>query len=216
MDGAAPTAGPGPTREKLLRSGLQLARRGGLRALTVRGVAARAHVNLGSFVYHFGNRDAFVAELIERWYAPLLAQLEVTAHAATAPRERLRRLVLQVADWVVANSEFLSQLVMDASAGERAAQRFLRSLGARHPALVLQAIRDAQRARELRAEDPLHVLLFVVSALGVPVLLAQGLGRRGMLPPEFARALRSFASDRAQIERRLDWVLRGLAPEEAR
>lgn len=216
MDGGTSAVAPGATRERLLKSGLQLARRGGLRALTVRGVAARARVNLGSFVYHFGSRDAFVAELIERWYAPLLAQLEVTAHAAAAPRERLRRLVLQVADWVVANREFLSQLVMDASAGERAAQRFLRSLGARHPSLVLQAIRDAQRAGELRAEDPLHVLLFVVSALGVPVLLAHGLGRRGMLPPEFARSLQSFALERAQIERRLQWVLRGLAPEEAR
>ncbi len=215
MNGATAAVARAATRERLLRSGLQLARRGGLRALTVRGVAARAHVNLGSFVYHFGSRDAFVAELIERWYSPLLAQLEVTAHAATAPRERLRRLVLQVADWVVANREFLSQLVMDASAGERAAQRFLRSLGARHPRLVLHAIRDAQRARELRAEDPLHVLLFVVSALGVPVLLAHGLGRRGLLPPEFARALRSFALERAQIERRLEWLLRGLAPEEA-
>lgn len=214
MAGATSTIGAGATRERLLRQGLQLARRGGLRALTVRGVAARAQVNLGSFVYHFGNRDAFVAELIERWYAPLLARLEVTAHEALAPRERLRRLVLQVADWMVANREFLSQLVMDASAGERAAQRFLRSLGARHPALVLQAIRDAQRARQLRAEEPLHVLLFVVSALGVPVLLAQGLGRRGMLPPEFARSLQAFALERAQIERRLDWVLRGLAPEE--
>ncbi len=214
MNGVAPTAAAAATREKLLRSGLRLARRGGLRALTVRGVAARAQVNLGSFVYHFGSRDAFVAELIERWYAPLLAQLEVTAHEAAGPRERLRRLVLQVADWVVANREFLWQLVMDAAAGERAAQRFLRSLGARHPSLVLQAIRAAQRARELRAEEPLHVLLFVVSALGVPVLLAHGLGRRGMLPREFARSLRSVALERAQIERRLDWVLRGLAPGE--
>jgi AcrR family transcriptional regulator len=214
MDGGTSAVAAGATRERLLRSGLQLARRGGLRALTVRGVAARARVNLGSFVYHFGSRDAFVAELIERWYAPLLAQLEVTGHEAAAPRERLRRLVLQVADWVVGNREFLSQLVMDACAGERAAQRFLRSLGARHPSLVLQAIRDAQRARELRAEDPLHVLLFVVSALGMPVLLAQGPGRHGMLPPEFARSLQSFALERAQIERRLDWVLRGLAPGE--
>jgi AcrR family transcriptional regulator len=216
MDGGTAPAAAAATRERLLRSGLQLARRSGLRALTVRGVAGRARVNLGSFVYHFGSRDAFVAELIERWYAPLLAQLEVTAHAAAAPRERLRRLVLQVADWVVANRRFLAQLVLDACAGERAAQRFLRSLGSRHPSLVLQAIRDAQRARQLRAEDPLHVLLLVVSAVGVPALLAQGLARRGVLPPQLERALQSCALDRAQIERRLDWVLRGLAPEASR
>jgi AcrR family transcriptional regulator len=212
MDTVLQAPGPGATREKLLRCGLVQARRSGLRSLTVRGVAARAHVNLGSFVYHFGSRDAFVTELIERWYAPLLEQLEVTAHEALPPSERLRRLVLQVVDWVIANSAFLSHLIMDASSGERAAQRFLRSFGQRHPVLVLQAIREAQQAGQLRAEDPLHVLLFILSAMGLPVLLAHGFGRRGILPPEFARALQSFARERVHIGHRLDWVLRGLAP----
>jgi AcrR family transcriptional regulator len=37
-----------PTRDRLLAAGQALARRQGLRALTVRAVAARAQVNLGS------------------------------------------------------------------------------------------------------------------------------------------------------------------------
>jgi TetR/AcrR family transcriptional repressor of nem operon len=55
-------------RERLLQAGLVIAREHGLRAMTVRAVATRAQANLGSFVYHFGTRDTFVAELIERLY----------------------------------------------------------------------------------------------------------------------------------------------------
>src|SRR5882724_6500255 len=65
------------SRERLLKEGLVIARRSGLRAITVRGVAARARANLGSFVYHFGSREAFVAELLERWYAPLMAEMQI-------------------------------------------------------------------------------------------------------------------------------------------
>ena len=53
-----------PTRQKLLDTGLAIATEKGLRGLTVRELAAAAEVNLGSFVYHFGNRDAFIDELV--------------------------------------------------------------------------------------------------------------------------------------------------------
>ena len=45
--------------------------REGLRGLTVRELAAAAEVNLGSFVYHFGNRDAFIDELVGSGTPPL-------------------------------------------------------------------------------------------------------------------------------------------------
>ena len=53
-----------PTRQKLLDTGLAIATDKGLRGLTVRELAAAAEVNLGTFVYHFGNRDAFIDELV--------------------------------------------------------------------------------------------------------------------------------------------------------
>src|SRR5262249_51647141 len=101
---------PIASRERLLREGLAIARRSGLRAITVRGVATRARVNLGSFVYHFGSRDAFVGELLERWYAPLMAELQIAVDAEGPPLERLRGLILQFVDWVRANSGFIAHV----------------------------------------------------------------------------------------------------------
>ena len=54
------------TREHLLNTGAMIVGESGLRALTVRGLSLRAGTNTGSFVYHFGNREAFLTELLER------------------------------------------------------------------------------------------------------------------------------------------------------
>lgn len=206
------TTSPTATRERLLRAGLAIARRSGLRAVTVRGVAARAGANLGSFVHHFGTREAFVAELLERWYAPLMGRLDGAVHADGSPLRQLRALVMQLASWAVANAAFIAQLVQDAAHGERAARRFLRDMPARHPARVLAAIQKAQTAGEMRREPPTHVLLFILGSLALPALLFSGLDLHRILPREFSERLRHSAVDLAQIERRLEWVLRGLAP----
>lgn len=205
-------AEPAATRERLLRAGWDIARRAGLRALTVRGVTARAHANLGSFVHHFGTRDAFVAELLERWYAPLLGRLDDVAQVDAAPLDQLRAVVLQLARWASANAGFIAHLIQDAAHGESAAGRFLKAMPARHPARLLAAIGRAQAARALRAEDPAHVLLFIFGALALPALLFSGLDLQRMLPRDFAQRIAPFASDPAEIEKRLEWVLRGLAP----
>jgi AcrR family transcriptional regulator len=200
------------SRERLLKEGLAIARRSGLRAVTVRGVAARAKVNLGSFVYHFGSREAFVAELLERWYAPLMAEMQIAVDMQRPPLERLREMLLQFADWVRANSAFIAHIVMDATSGETAARRFVASLEQRHPALLLQAIGAAQAAGDLRRENPLHVLLFLMSTLALPAVLFHGVGVGQLFPREFASAIGPLTIERKAIEQRLGWALRGLAP----
>jgi AcrR family transcriptional regulator len=200
------------TRERLLLAGLAMARRAGLRSVTVRGAAARARVNLGSFVHHFGTRDAFVAEVLERWYAPLLGRLDETAQVEGPPLAELRALVMQIVRWGTANAAFIAQLIQDAAHGESAARRFLRAMPARHPARVLAAIERAQSAGALRREEPTHVLLFLIGALALPVMLFAGFDLARVLPRGFVTRIAPFAVDPREIERRLDWVLRGLAP----
>ncbi len=200
------------SRERLLRAGLALARRGGIKALTVRAVATRAHANLGSFVHHFGTRDVFVGALIERWYAPLMSQLQLSVEGASDARDALRRVLLQLLRWLIDNRAFVAHVVVDAGAGEAGARRFLRSLDRRHPALLLALIAQAQRDGLLRSGEPLHQMLFLMSTLAAPVLVFHLLGAGGALPPDFARALSTFVTEMAQIETRLDWALRGLAP----
>jgi AcrR family transcriptional regulator len=209
--GRAPRHGP-DSRARLLRAGRALAQRDGLRALSVRGVAARAGVNLGSFVYHFGTREAFVTELIESWYAPFYAQLQAAAQAQGPALDRLRQLAWQLIEFVAEHRRFVGQVIMDAAAGEKPARAFVQSLSQRHPRLLLQAIGEAQQAGALSRVPPVNALLFLFGSLVLPVLFVTGLGRAGILPRELGPLLEVQALDRDAVAARLDWALRGLAP----
>jgi AcrR family transcriptional regulator len=201
------------TRERLLRSGLRQARRSGVRSITVRGVCNQAEANLGTFVYHFGSRDAFVAEVIERWYAPLLQTLADTVDGDLAPLERLRALVLQMADWAADNRRFITHVLMDAAGGEPAAVRFVGSLAGRHPVLILRVIGEAQAARVLPAGEPVNVLLFLMGAIALPMLLVERMSEARIAPADLTKALSRYAHERQFREQRLDWALAGLARE---
>jgi AcrR family transcriptional regulator len=212
--GASAVTSRTDTRDRLLRAGLTLARKVGLRGITVRALAQRARANPGSFVYHFGTREAYLAELLEQWYAPLMTQLQLrVAHDGADPLQALRGLVLQLANWAQANAPFVAQLVMDAAAGEAAARRFFSGLESRHPALLLAAIVAAQKTGQLRAAPPVAVLLFLMSTVALPVLLFQGFNAARVVPVPLLEQLRSVVLDPAQAEQRLDWALRGLAPD---
>lgn len=178
----------------------------------MREVAASAGANLGSFVYHFGTRDAFVRELLEDWYAPLLSRVTVAADGAGTPLERLRRAILQLVDFGIEHGAFVGRVLSGAAAGERVAREFLATLAGRHPRLLLALVTAAQAKRELVDEHPLQVLCFVMASVGLPLLLAgawQG-------PPLFGKTLSAtlgqIARDRDRILQRLDWAIRGLTP----
>lgn len=200
------------TRERLLQAGLARACSHGMRAITVRGITSQAGANLGSFVHHFGTREAFVGEVIERWYAPLFDALQLAAHRPGPPLDALRAALRQFVAWVVENRAILARLVLDAAAGEVAVRRFARSIDSRHPAVLLQLIQRAQTARLLRADDPRHQLLFLMSSLALPVLVFHQLAQDPDVVPPLVQALAGFTCDAQAIDQRLDWALKGLTP----
>jgi len=197
------------SRERLLQAGLALARKHGLRKLTVRAVAEKAGANLGSFVHHFGTRDAFAAELIERLYAPMLARLQLGANAGGDALANLRSALLQFAGWVIEQRDFIGHVMLDAGSGEAAAQRFLKGMDQRHPALLMALVVRAQQAGRLRAEAPPQVLMFLLGSLAAPAMLLHLAGP--LLAPALTRVLAPFAHQLAQVEQRLDWALSALA-----
>lgn len=175
-----------PTRQKLLDTGLAIATDKGLRGLTVRELAAAAEVNLGTFVYHFGNRDSYIDELVELWYAPLFDELKAVAARGTYP---------------------------SALAGESAAQRFLLSLPRRHPLLLLEQVQKAQAEGALVAGNPLQLMIFIMGSVGLPLVIAGGGRQLGWLPPEAAPFLSQIDNPEA-ARQRLTWALRGLRGSE--
>lgn len=203
-----------PTRQLLLDSGLAMARQTGLRGLTVRGLCQQAGVNTGSFVYHFGNRESYLSELIESWYTPLFDGLQARLVEDGAPLARLRAMLGQLMAFAAGEGGFISQLIMDAVAGETAVQVFIAGLAPRHPRLLLQCLEQAQQAGEIDIAPPVHQFMFLMSALGFPVLMSHLIGGKPGLPALLHYALEHFAAEPDALQQRLEWAIRGLTPQE--
>lgn len=102
------------TREHLLNTGAMIVGESGLRALTIRGLSLRAGTNTGSFVYHFGNREAFLNELLERWYEPLFTGVRTHANIHLPAFEKLEAILEDVMEFLLRHGQFIAQLVLDA------------------------------------------------------------------------------------------------------
>ena len=202
-----------PTRSQLLAAGREIVLKRGFQDLTVRKVAAAAGANLGSFVYHFGTRDAFIRVLIEEWYAPVLSRVADVADGSGAPIDRLRRAILQLVDFSDAQTVFMGRVLMAAAAGEKSARDFARTLAGRHPRLLVALIEKAQADGTLVKEHPLQVLCFLMASAGLPRLLSSAWQGPPLFDKTLSATLGRIARDSDRIVQRLDWAIRGLTRE---
>ncbi len=93
-------------RENLLDAGFQTIWDAGYAAAGVRDIVAAAGAKPGSFTNHFPSKEAFVGEVIDRYFAYVSGLVEqALADDGTPPVERLRRYLdlitskLEAADW---------------------------------------------------------------------------------------------------------------------
>jgi len=207
-----PAAARFSTRNHLLAAGRDIVLQRGFQGLTVREVAAAAGANLGSFVYHFRTRDAFIRTLLEEWYAPLFSRVAHIADGGGAPTERLRSAILQLLDFGLEQDVFMGRVLMAAASGEKAARDFARTLIGRHPRLLLDLVGQAQSDGTLIDENPMQVLLFIMGSVGMPLLLASAWQGPPLFGKTVSAALGRLARDRDRMAQRLDWAIRGLTP----
>jgi AcrR family transcriptional regulator len=200
------------TREGLLDAGRAIVLAEGFAALTVRKVAAGAHANLGSFVYHFGTRDAYVRELIETWYAPVMSRVTLVVDSDARPIDRLRRAILQLIEFGADQEVFVTRVLLAAASGDAPARDFLSSIAGRHPRLLLRLVKAAQSDGTLVREHPIQILMFIFSSVGLPRLLATAWQGLPVFGQRLSTALIRIARDRERTIQRLDWALHGLSP----
>jgi AcrR family transcriptional regulator len=207
---------PPDSRAKLLACGRQIIERAGVRGLTVRGLAVRAKVNLGTFVYHFGTREAFVAEVLESWYAPLYARLQLTVDEELPPLQKLRHFLLQFAAFMVDNRHFTRNVLLDLATGEPAVRPFVLSLFGRHPQLLLRLVREAQAAGGLQRGEPLKIALSIVGATLMPIVWAGILMPEGLVRAEVRAAIDRIVLAPAETGHRFERAIGGLRPQPSR
>jgi AcrR family transcriptional regulator len=205
-------ARPGRNIEQaLLKSGRKLYAQRGAAGLAVRALTEHARVNLGMFHYHFRTKDEFLRRLLGGWYEEMFEQLTGHIGQDGPPLHRLQDALLYLARFVRDNRPMLSRVLMDAATGSAVAAQFLRDNAPRHLALLLAVMDQAEREGLIGRMAPMQRFVFVMGAVGMPLLIAPALHSIGVAPKVLGTQLQAQVMSDEAIAQRIALVMKAIA-----
>jgi AcrR family transcriptional regulator len=202
--------------QALLRSGRALYPSLGCAGLSQRKLAEHAGISPGMFHYHFASKDAFLRALLQQLYEEMYGALAEVAGGDGPPLDRLQRALFGIARFVREHRPLLVRLALDAASGQAVAQQFMRDNAPRHLAVLLQLLKEAERAGQLRPlRHPLQRMAMLMGAVVAPLVMAPAVSALGipMPGPSIETQVCSDAAIGARIELALA-ALRGEAPDQ--
>ena len=196
--------------EALLASGRELYPQLGCAGLSVRALTQHAGVNLGMFHYHFRTKDAFLEALLQRFYEEMFEPLSGRAEQSGPALARLRDSLIFLARFSRDNAAVLGRVFSDATAGHTVAASFVRANAPRHLKLLLALMRQAEKEGALAPLPAVQRFVFVMGAVGMPLIVVPHIARLGVAPALLGRQLKAQVTRDAAIAQRVDLALAAL------
>lgn len=161
------TEEPPTTKERLLEATVASLRAHGVSGLTSREIARAARVNLQAITYHFGSKDALVAEALTRLVTSRLEPVRAALEAEGDPAERLFVALRTISGaFAVARADL--EAYADAIATSSTNDALAEALGALHTEMVdylAALVRELQRDRYIQSwvePEPMATLLVAI------------------------------------------------------
>jgi len=146
-------------KEAILDAGLRAMFRTGYHGTSVRDVTTAASAPQGSFTNHFRSKEAFAAEVLDRYFEHTKGLVaEALQDSALTPRQRLRRYLdiitgkLEGDGW--SRGCLIGDLSLEASGSSEALRERLVAIFAEWRAPFAACIADAQASGEIAADFP--------------------------------------------------------------
>ena len=185
-----------PTRARLLDAAWAVVRADGLRAATSRRIAANAMANLGAITYHFGSKDALLAQVaadrIARWLSPLGDALVADQKDGGG---RTDRYIASLFDLVGTTAEETRALV-EILIGLPAAADIVREEFTSFHAVVADVMVDQRRRGEIPATVEPAAMAGVFTSFALGLMLHQVLGTAPATPERIVGQLLGLLAPR--------------------
>ncbi len=177
--------------EEILRAAYDVAARKGLEALTLRAVAARAHVSHGTVLFHFKSRDDLVSGLLDRvLYAAAVLRVPYAVERIIRPSERLHALLRAEMDRLATEARHFRLFLEYWALGVRSAPirkkigAALDAYRAGWKALALPVLDPEQESRSTRNGQSEAKRLTADGIAAVAVSLVQGCALQAVIDPK--------------------------------
>jgi len=157
-------------REDILNAGLKVMFRSGYQGASVRDICAAARAPQGSFTNHFRSKEAFVEEVLDRYFANLKAVVsEALNDKSVTPRQRLKRYLeiisgkLQGAKWN--RGCLIGDLSLEASLQSKLLRKRLKEIFREWRTPFARCIAEAQAAGEIDSTfEPVELAEFLLAS----------------------------------------------------
>jgi TetR/AcrR family transcriptional regulator, transcriptional repressor for nem operon len=157
-------------REDILNAGLNVMFRSGYQGASVRDICAAAGAPHGSFTNHFRSKEAFVREVLDRYFADLKTVVsEALNDKSLTPRQRLKRYLdiisrrLQGAKW--SRGCLIGDLSLEASLQSKLLRKQLEQIFREWRTPFAQCIAEAQAAGEIDSKfEPIDLAEFLLAS----------------------------------------------------
>jgi len=199
--------------DKLIKTGIALARAKGLSGFTIRQLCAKSKVNLGMFHYHFTNKDNFDRALLKTIYADMLADININISPQASPKQNVKVIVCAIAAFIQKNRIIISSLAGDILRGENSIITFISQNFITHIDMLREELKKANKQGLLKTEDEFDAMLILVPPLALP----QGLlGLLERLPLGFTQNIKvKFIKHKVEagVQKRIDLLLNAVFKE---
>ncbi len=157
-------------REDILNAGLKVMFRAGYLGASVRDICAAADAPQGSFTNHFRSKEAFVEEVLDRYFANLKTVVsEALNDKSRTPRQRLKRYLdiisgkLQGAKWN--RGCLIGDLSLEASLQSKVLRKRLEEIFCEWRTPFAKCIAEAQAAGEIDSKfEPIDLAEFLLAS----------------------------------------------------
>jgi len=170
-------------REHILNAGLKVMFQTGYQGASVRDICAAAGAPQGSFTNHFRSKEAFVQEVLDRYFADLkTAVSQALNDQSRTPRQRLKRYLdiisgrLQGAKWN--RGCLIGDLSLEASLQSKLLRKRLEEIFREWRTPFAECIAEAQAAGEIDSKfEPTDLAEFLLASWEGAILRMKVEGR---------------------------------------
>jgi AcrR family transcriptional regulator len=162
----------GDAERRLLKAGVAILEQHGFRGLSLRAVAAKAGVNVGLVGYHFGGKDAFVAQVAQHAYEEFYADFTLQVEGEADPLKALRKGLLRLVTFIRDHRGMVRSIIRDTMLGEPGAEAFTKGNMPRHGKVVVGLIKACQAKGKLMDLPIPLVMGSLMGLLATPTLTA--------------------------------------------